>query len=58
MPETTPRLEDTFIRSYRQLAAASPARSRDVILRALDVGFSALLPKSFLYFLTNGAFPF
>ena len=23
-----------------------------------EVGFSALLPKSFLYFLTNGAFPF
>jgi lipopolysaccharide/colanic/teichoic acid biosynthesis glycosyltransferase len=42
MPETTPRLEDTLIRGYRQLAAASPARSRDVVLRALDVAFSAL----------------
>ena len=53
MPETTERLEDTFIRSYRQLAAASPARSRDAVLRALDIAFSAFfllvsLPLSLL----------
>ena len=50
MPET---LEDTFIRSYRQLAAASPARSRDALLRGLDIAFSAFfllvsLPVSLL----------
>jgi lipopolysaccharide/colanic/teichoic acid biosynthesis glycosyltransferase len=43
VPETTPALEDTFIRGYRQLAQESPKRSRDAVLRALDVGFSALL---------------
>ena len=42
VPETTPRLEDTFIRSYRQLAQDSPLRSRDAILRALDVLFAAV----------------
>ena len=41
MPETTPRLEDTFIRGYRQLALASPARGRDTILRALDIALAA-----------------
>jgi len=42
VPETTPRLEDTLIRGYRQLAQAAPKRGRDVILRALDILFSAL----------------
>jgi lipopolysaccharide/colanic/teichoic acid biosynthesis glycosyltransferase len=42
VPETTPRLEDTLIRGYRQLARASPTRSRDAVLRALDIGLSAL----------------
>ena len=42
MPETTPRIEDTLIRGYRQLASATPTRSRDALLRGLDVAFSAL----------------
>ncbi|MFN2628082.1 MAG: sugar transferase [Gaiellaceae bacterium] len=42
MPETTPRLEDTLIRGYRQLASATPTRRRDALLRLLDVAFSAL----------------
>src|SRR5438309_7632518 len=43
VPEaTTPRAEDTFIRGYRQLALETPARPRDVLLRALDVVLSAL----------------
>lgn len=37
MPETTPRLEDTLVRGYRQLASASPRRRRDRTLRVLDV---------------------
>jgi len=42
VPETTPRLEDTLIRGYRQLAQASPKRGRDGVLRALDIVLSAL----------------
>jgi len=42
VPETTPRLEDTLVRGYRQLAQASPKRGRDGVLRALDIVFSAL----------------
>src|SRR2546421_9943132 len=43
VPEaTTPRAEDTFIRGYRQLALETPARPRDVVLRALDVFLSSL----------------
>ena len=50
---TTPGLEDTLIRGYRQLAQASPKRSRDALLRALDVLFSGVfllvsLPLSLL----------
>ena len=41
MPETS-RLEDTLVRGYRQLALETPARPRDAILRALDIGLSAL----------------
>ena len=41
MPETT-RLEDTIVRGYRQLALETPARPRDVVLRALDIVLSAL----------------
>jgi lipopolysaccharide/colanic/teichoic acid biosynthesis glycosyltransferase len=57
VPETTPALEDTLIRGYRQLAQASPRRSRDAVLRLLDVGFSAvfllvLLPVSALIAVT------
>ena len=42
MPETTTRLEDTLVRGYRQLALDTPARPRDVLLRALDLILSAL----------------
>src|SRR5919206_1044449 len=34
--------ESTLIRSFRDLAVASPPRPRDAVLRALDVTFSAL----------------
>jgi len=34
---TTPRLEDTLVQGYRQLAQDSRPRNRDAILRALDV---------------------
>ncbi len=43
MPETTTRIEDTLVRGYRQLALETPARRRDVLLRALDVVLSTLL---------------
>src|SRR5712691_6304850 len=57
VPESTQLLEDTLIRGYRQLAQATPKRSRDVLLRALDVAFSALflivaLPVALLIVLT------
>jgi len=43
VPETTaPRIEDTLIRGYRQLALETPARRRDLVLRSLDVVLSAL----------------
>ena len=54
VPESTaPRIEDTLVRGYRQLASETPARSRDVLLRTLDVVLSALflvcaLPLSLL----------
>src|SRR5438045_5787454 len=41
-PSTAPGMEDTLIRGYRQLALETPARSRDVLLRTLDVVLSAL----------------
>jgi lipopolysaccharide/colanic/teichoic acid biosynthesis glycosyltransferase len=52
VPETT-RLEDTLVRGYRQLALETPARPRDIVLRALDVLLSTLfllvaLPLSLL----------
>jgi lipopolysaccharide/colanic/teichoic acid biosynthesis glycosyltransferase len=38
VPEATaPRIEDTLIRGYRQLALETPARPRDLLLRSLDV---------------------
>jgi lipopolysaccharide/colanic/teichoic acid biosynthesis glycosyltransferase len=37
----TPELESTLIRGFRELAAASPTRGRDVVLRILDVTLSA-----------------
>jgi lipopolysaccharide/colanic/teichoic acid biosynthesis glycosyltransferase len=44
VPEpSAPRLEDTLVNGYRRLALETPARPRDVLLRTLDVGFSAVL---------------
>ena len=44
MPDTqAPRIEDTLIRGYRQLALDTPARPRDLLLRTLDVLLSSLL---------------
>jgi lipopolysaccharide/colanic/teichoic acid biosynthesis glycosyltransferase len=43
VPETTaPRIEDTLIRGYRQLALETPARPRDLVLRSLDVALASL----------------
>jgi lipopolysaccharide/colanic/teichoic acid biosynthesis glycosyltransferase len=39
---TEPRPSDSFILRFSELTEASPARGRDVVLRALDVGLSAL----------------
>src|SRR3954454_15792904 len=36
------RIEDTFIRGYRQLALEAPARKRDAVLRGLDLALSAV----------------
>ena len=49
-------IEDTFIRSYRQLALETPNRPRDRVLRALDLCLSSLfllvaLPVSLLLLL-------
>jgi len=41
VPDST-RIEDTLVRGYRQLALETPARPRDVVLRALDVLLSSL----------------
>ena len=41
MPDST-RIEDTLVRGYRQLALETPARPRDVVLRALDVLLSSI----------------
>ena len=41
MPDST-RIEDTLIRGYRQLALETPARPRDIVLRALDILLSSL----------------
>jgi lipopolysaccharide/colanic/teichoic acid biosynthesis glycosyltransferase len=54
VPESTaPRIEDTLVRGYRQLALETPARTRDALLRSLDVALSGLfllcaLPVSLL----------
>ena len=39
--QPAPRIEDTLVRGYRQLALETPDRSRDLLLRALDVVLSA-----------------
>ncbi|MES1246689.1 MAG: sugar transferase [Actinomycetota bacterium] len=36
-------IEDTFIRSYRELALETPQRPRDRVLRALDLALSTIL---------------
>ena len=41
VPDST-RIEDTLVRGYRQLALETPARPRDVVLRALDILLSSL----------------
>jgi lipopolysaccharide/colanic/teichoic acid biosynthesis glycosyltransferase len=41
VPDST-RIEDTLVRGYRQLALETPARPRDIVLRALDVLLSSL----------------
>jgi lipopolysaccharide/colanic/teichoic acid biosynthesis glycosyltransferase len=62
VPETT-RIEDTLVRGYRQLALETPARPRDVVLRALDILLSGLflllslpvsLPIALLVLVTSG----
>jgi lipopolysaccharide/colanic/teichoic acid biosynthesis glycosyltransferase len=64
VPEATaPRIEDTLIRGYRQLALETPARRRDLVLRSLDVVLSSLflvcalpvaLPIGLAIFATSG----
>jgi lipopolysaccharide/colanic/teichoic acid biosynthesis glycosyltransferase len=39
--QPAPRIEDTLVRGYRQLALETPDRSRDLLLRALDVMLAA-----------------
>jgi lipopolysaccharide/colanic/teichoic acid biosynthesis glycosyltransferase len=41
VPDST-GIEDTLVRGYRKLALETPARPRDVVLRALDVLLSSL----------------
>jgi lipopolysaccharide/colanic/teichoic acid biosynthesis glycosyltransferase len=61
--QTVPRIEDTLVRGYRQLALETPARPRDLLLRTLDVVLSALflvvtlpvaIPISLAILLTSG----
>jgi lipopolysaccharide/colanic/teichoic acid biosynthesis glycosyltransferase len=40
--QPSPRIEDTLVRGYRQLALETPARSRDLLLRALDIVLSSI----------------
>ena len=43
MPEQpAPRIDDTLVRGYRQLALDTPSRPRDLLLRALDVTLSVV----------------
>ena len=43
MPEQpAPRIDDTLVRGYRQLALDTPSRPRDLSLRALDVTLSGI----------------
>jgi lipopolysaccharide/colanic/teichoic acid biosynthesis glycosyltransferase len=64
VPDTTaPRIEDTLIRGYRQLALETPARPRDLLLRSLDVALAVLflvcalplaIPIALIILLTSG----
>ena len=58
-----PRIDDTFIRGYRQLALDAPTRRRDAVLRLLDVVLSTLfllcalplaVPLTLVVLLTSG----
>jgi len=40
--QPAPRIEDTLVRGYRQLALDTPSRPRDLSLRALDVTLSGI----------------
>jgi lipopolysaccharide/colanic/teichoic acid biosynthesis glycosyltransferase len=61
--QDTTRIEDTLVRGYRQLALETPARPRDIVLRALDVALSSLflllslpvsMPIAMLVLVTSG----
>jgi lipopolysaccharide/colanic/teichoic acid biosynthesis glycosyltransferase len=61
--QQVPRIEDTLVRGYRQLALETPARPRDLLLRGLDVTLSAVflvvalpvaLPIALAILLTSG----
>ena len=61
--EPAPRIEDTLIRGYRQLALETPARPRDLLLRSLDIVLSTfflvctlpvVVPITLLILLTSG----
>ena len=58
-----PRIEDTLVRGYRQLALDTPARRRDLVLRALDIVLSGIflilalpliVPIALAILVTNG----
>jgi Sugar transferases involved in lipopolysaccharide synthesis len=40
--QPAPRIDDTLVRGYRQLALDTPSRPRDLLLRTLDVTLSAV----------------
>jgi len=40
--QPAPRIDDTLVRGYRQLALDTPSRPRDLLLRALDVTLSVV----------------
>src|SRR5665213_2071644 len=40
--QPAPRIEDTLVRGYRQLALETPSRPRDLLLRSLDVALSTI----------------
>jgi lipopolysaccharide/colanic/teichoic acid biosynthesis glycosyltransferase len=60
---TAPRIEDTLVRGYRQLALETPARRRDLVLRTLDLVLASLflacalpvaLPIALVVLVTSG----